>query len=264
METLTVVIAVRDEELMLPGCLRRVGWADEAIVVVDDRTADRSETIAKDFGARVLRSEFKSFSDIKNIGINAAQSDWILVVDADERVSRLLASELHVALRGQFDAYRLEIANYFYGHRMRYGGWQERPIRLFKAGIASYEGDIHEVLRFNIVQPGIGLLSTPLDHFSHRSILDNLAKTAVFGDVQARAMIKMGVRPITPRRLYWVVLRELLNRLVLKQGFRDGVPGVIESLYQPLSLLSVNARLWELQQEPKIDASYKAMEDSTW
>lgn len=263
MTDLSVVITARDEEAMLPGCLRRLGFAAHVVVVVDDRTSDTTAAVAEQAGAVVLHHRFTSFADLKNCGLDEVATPWVLFVDADERVSRALVSEMAASMDGSRDAYRVPIANYFFGRRMAFGGWQERPIRLFRTETARFEGDIHELARPR--DPArVGQLVNPLFHFSHRSVLDNLHKTAAFGDVQAKELLRQGAPPVTARRLYATVAREVVHRLVVRQGWRDGVPGVIESLYQPLSLLSVQARLWELQQQPSIEERYRILEDETW
>jgi hypothetical protein len=103
-------------------------------------------------------------------------------------------------------------------------------------------------------------MSAPLHHFTHRSITDNLRKTAHYSDVYANERLHDRAPKVRSSLLYFVALRELIYRLVVKQGWRDGMPGVIECLYQPLSVMSTRARLWELQQEPSIDERYRELE----
>jgi glycosyltransferase involved in cell wall biosynthesis len=239
-----------------------LGFADEVIVVVDSRTTDASPSLARDAGAKVLYHDFAGFAGLKNAGLDAVTSEWALVVDADERVGARLATEITAALSKQCDAYRIPTMNYFYGHQMRWGGWNESHIRLLRTGSARYVGDLHEMFKF--VDPGasIGTLSEPLHHFSHTSILDNLRKTASYSDVEARAKAVAGAKPVTSAQLYFIVLREILRRLIVKQGWRDGVPGTIECLYQPLSLVAVRTRLWEIQQSPPIDELYDRLDQS--
>lgn len=262
MPNLTVVVAVRDEASQLPGCLRRLSFADEIVVVVDDRTQDNSAEIAEQAGARVIYQAFAGFADLKNAGLAAANSDWTLVVDADERVGNALAVEIAAVLGGQYDAFEIPRINYFYGHEMRWGGWKERHIRLVRTGSAHYVGELHETFEFDVTSPRIGLLTSPLHHFTHRSIIDNLHKTATFGDVDAHERLTAKAERVTSAKLYLVVLREILHRLIVRQGWRDGVPGTVECLYQPLSLLASRARLWELQQSPSIDELYAQLEET--
>src|SRR5207253_384302 len=108
--------------------------------------------------------------------IDAATSDWILVVDADERVSNQLATSVLRAVDTDAVAYAIPIQNYFYGHVSRWGGCREHPVRLFRRGAARYDGDIHETLIFADADAdadadaATGTLAEPLAHFSHRSI----------------------------------------------------------------------------------------------
>ncbi len=264
MTTLSVVLKVRNEETMLPGCLRRLGFADEVVAAVDDRTDDRSVGILEAAGARVVLVAFDSFSDLANAGIDLAGSDWVFLLDADERVSHALAGEIRRTIEGPLDGLRVQMANYFHGHLMRHGAWQEQPIRLWRKGIARYRGALHERPQFTIDDPRLGQLRAPLAHLSHRSVIDNLAKSANYVEVQAQAQHDAGAPPVTAWQLYRTLIREVGFRLVLRQGWRDGVVGVYESLYWPFSHLCAQARLWELQQQPSIEAEYEGLEDSTW
>jgi hypothetical protein len=155
------------------------------------------------------------------------------------------------------------MANYFHGTLMRGGGWQEKPIRVWRRNWASYPGAIHERPLFGDRTPRLGQLIAPLVHFSHRSVVDNLRKSANYVEIQANEMLP-GSRAVTPRRLYWTVLRELIFRLVWRSGWRDGVPGVAEAMYWPFSHMAAQVRLWELQQSPTMEEIYAELEDSTW
>jgi hypothetical protein len=153
------------------------------------------------------------------------------------------------------------IANYFLGQLMEHGGWaDERPVRLFRRGRARYQGDIHERL---VVDGAVGDLSAPLVHFSHRSIVDNLQKTAVYADVQARELMAQGGRPASGWTVARAAGRQLAWRLLRRSGWRDGSPGVIEAVYQALSHAAVEARRWELQQQPTLPERYSALEEIT-
>jgi glycosyltransferase involved in cell wall biosynthesis len=260
MSGVSVVVAVRDEASQLPGCLGRLGFADEVVVVIDDRTTDDSAKIAAAAGARVLEHSFDGFAGLKNAGLDAATGEWVVVVDADERVGPSLAREIRSVLEQDAEGFQIPRVNYFYGHRMRFGGWQESHIRMIRRGAARYVGDLHETFSFASSTPRIKAMSAPLHHFTHRSIIDNLHKTALYSDVDANERLRDAAPEVKSSRLYLTVVRELLYRFVLKQGWRDGVPGVIECLYQPLSVMSTRARLWELQQVPSIDERYLQLE----
>jgi len=254
----SVVVAARDESDMIDGCLRRLSWADEVIVVVDDRSTDDTVARASRFGATVVSHSFRTFAGIKNAGIDAASHDWVLIVDADERVTVELAAEVTRAAASTQDAFRVPIRNYFFGGEMRHGGWNERPVRLFRRSAARYSGDIHETL--DVSRITVGDLTSPLVHFSHRSIAHNVAKTQHYADVQAAEMLAAGHPKVTRWTLTKVLVGEFVRRVVVRQGWRDGMPGFIEGVYQPLSMFVVYVRLWELQQQTPLADQYDALD----
>jgi glycosyltransferase involved in cell wall biosynthesis len=257
--TLSAVIAARDEEQMLPGCLRLLAFADEIVVVVDSRSSDRTEAIAREATERVYVREFDDFSAQKNFGLEQASGDWTLVVDADERITPALAAEIRsiLATDPAESAFEIERLNFFLGRPMRHGGWSERLVRLVRTSGARYRNAIHET--FALDEP-VGRLREPMWHFSHRSIEDMLEKTVTFGRVQARDLHAGGAPPVTAPRLVATILRELAFRMVRRRGYRDGLPGVIEALYQPFSLFCVRVMLWQLQQQPSLEETYGRLE----
>ena len=258
---LSAVVAVRDEEAMLPGCLRCLGFADEVIVALDDRTTDRSAEIAESAMAVVLPVHFTNFSDLKNAGLKKARGQWVLIVDADERVTRTLADEIGHALERTASAFRIPRKNYFFGQEMRAGAWErERPVRLFRRGEAEFVGDVHEQLRLANGANDVDTLSNPLIHFSHRSIAQSLRKTIIFGELQATELLRAGAPKVTWRTYFRVIGREFVRRMVLHRGYRDGTIGVIEAIYQPFSLFTVYVRLWELQRSPPLDVVYERLD----
>ena len=107
---------------------------------------------------------------------------------------------------------------------MKRGGWPARQVRLFCSGRVHYEGDLHERLIFDVRQPKIGHLKSPFHHFSHRSVIDNLHKTANYAEIWAAEQKRLDVKPVSAATLYWVYFREIGYRLVWKQGWRDGIP----------------------------------------
>ncbi len=258
--TLSAVVIARDEAGMIERCLDRLAFADERLVVIDDRTTDDTAARARARGASVVEVVFTTFSALRNQAIAAATGDWILFVDADERVTTALAAEVRSAIDGSADAHRLRIQNWFYGSRIRDSGFRERPIRLMRRSGAHFVGDIHESLE---LPPGseVPTLAEPLVHLSHRSVLHNLEKTAVYADIQALEMLAAGHARVTRRSLAWTALSVLGRHLVVGRGYRDGTPGFVESMYQSFSIFCVHVRLWELQREPSIEARYAALEE---
>jgi glycosyltransferase involved in cell wall biosynthesis len=205
--------------------------------------------------------EFDDFSAQKNFALDQANGEWILVVDADERITPALAAEITSVLAANPPkvAFDIERLNFFFGRPMRYGGWNESHVRLVRAGRARYENAIHET--FKLDGP-VGRLREPMWHFSHRSIEHMLRKTVTFGGVQSQDLLEAGARPVTGFTLVATVVREFVFRLIRRRGYRDGMPGLIEALYQPFSLFCVQVMLWQLQRRPSIAETYNRLEQS--
>jgi (heptosyl)LPS beta-1,4-glucosyltransferase len=257
---LSAVLAVRDEERMLEPALALLHFCDEIVMVIDDRTTDATEEIARRHTDRVWTEEFRDFSGHKNAAIAKARGEWVLIVDADERITPALAQEIEQTLDADPAewAFEIETINYFFGRRMRHGGWLEHHTRLIRRDKAVYENEIHEA--FPIPPERLGRLREGMWHFSHRTIEENLAKTVEFGGVQSRELLASGARPVRARTLFWVVTKEFVRRFIRHGGWRDGMPGIIESLYQPFSLFSVYVMLWQQQRRESLWDAYQALE----
>lgn len=257
---LSAVLAVRNEEPMLERCLDLLGFCDEIIVVVDSRTADRTEDIARRYTDRVWVEDFLDFASHKNSAIEKARGEWVLIVDADERITSALANEIEQTLgRDPHEwAFNIETVNFFLGERMRHGGWKEDHVRLIRREHARYEGVIHEA--FTIPTERLGRLREEMWHFSHRSIEEMLIKTARFGEVQSLELLEAGTPRVTAWTLAKVILREFSFRMIFRRGYKDGMPGVIEALYQPFSLFCVHVMLWQLQRGETLSQTYEGLE----
>jgi glycosyltransferase involved in cell wall biosynthesis len=257
----SAVIAARDEEEMIEGALRSLAFCDEIVVVVDDRTTDRTVEIARRYTDKVLVEPFVDFAHIRNAGIRATRGEWILHVDADERITPALAREIRETLTARPEelAFRGPTINFFGGRRMDHGGWgammQERLIRRERA---EFSGRVHE--RTGVPPDRIGTLQGERWHFSHRSIEENLVKTIRYGRLEARDRYEAGARRVTSWTLLRVMALEFGRRMVRRAGFRDGMPGIVEGVFQPFALFCARVMLWELQQGDAVRRRYEALE----
>jgi (heptosyl)LPS beta-1,4-glucosyltransferase len=257
---LSAVLAVRNEERMLERCLQLLGFCDEIVVAIDDRTQDATEEIARGHTNRVWVEPFRDFAQHKNSAIQKARGDWVLIVDADERITPALAAEIEQAIAGDPPewAFRIETINHFFGHRMRHGAWFEHHTRLIRRDRANYAGEIHE--DFDVPPDRIGQLREGMWHFSHRRIEHSLAKTIEFGRVQSRELYASGAPNVNGRRLAYVMGREFAFRMIRHRAYKDGMAGVIEAIYQPFSLFCVEVMLWQRQRAESLDDAYERLE----
>jgi (heptosyl)LPS beta-1,4-glucosyltransferase len=258
--TVSAVLAVRDEDDMIDGALRLLGFCDEIVVVIDDRTVDRTEEIARRYTDRVHVLPFAGFGPFKNAGVERASGDWIVFCDADERVTPQLAREFMTALQPGTDrlAFRTPTVNFFWGRRMNHGGWREQHIKIVKRDHALHGGDVHEKL--SVPADRVGWLDGERWHFSHRSIEENLRKTIHYGRLDAAARQAAGAKPVRLRALLRAMAREFAWRMVRRTGWRDGMPGTIEGIYQPFSVFCAEVMLWELQQHDNVERRYEELE----
>jgi glycosyltransferase involved in cell wall biosynthesis len=256
----SAVLAVRDEAAMVEGALRSVSFCDELIVVIDDRTTDATEEIARRHTPHVHRIPFAGFGELKNAGVERARGDWIVFCDGDERVTPVLAGQFMSALeRGtEMWAFRTPTINFFWGKRMEHGGWRESHVKIVRRDRALHRGDVHEQL--TIPPERVGWLSGERWHFSHRSIADNLLKTLNYGRLDAEERFTAGAPPVTARQLLRVMARDVARRMVRRAGWRDGMPGLIEGIYQPFGLFCTCAMLWERQHRDEIESAYAELE----
>jgi (heptosyl)LPS beta-1,4-glucosyltransferase len=263
--TLSAVVIARDEADMLPRCLERLRFADEVVVVVDSRTTDDTAEIAQRYEAVTHVEDFTGFADFKNKALSLASGDWLLIVDADERVSQALAEEVRSCMvADSADAYRVYRWNYTMGQRIQHGGFVTHAgIRLTRRGAGHFPPKrVHEGFA---AEPWarMGMLKEPLHHFTGRSILESVRKTAVYAELQAKDRFEAGYPPVTTGLLLRRVGADLGWRLVRRAGWKDGFVGVAQCLESALSTLVSYVRLWELQQSPTIEERYARLEDTT-
>lgn len=243
---LSVCIITKDEEANLPDCLDSVKWADE-VVVVDSRSGDRTREIAAAAGARVLERDFAGHIEQKNFAVDQAKNDWVLCVDADERLTPALADSVRKALEDPAPAegYELSRLTFHLGRPIRHGGWYpDRKVRLFDRRKARWGGrNPHDHVT---VQGRVGRLEGDLLHYSYRSISAHLRQIDFFTDIAAKEKRARGERSSVGR----IALRpawKFLRMFFLKAGFLDGVPGFIVAASGAYYVFLKYAKLREIE-----------------
>jgi glycosyltransferase involved in cell wall biosynthesis len=227
---LSVVVITYNERGNLPACLASVSFADE-LLVVDAESTDGSPEMAKACGAHVLSHAWDGYAKQRQRGFDATTRDWVLWVDADERVSPELARAISevVAKNGSLDAYRVPRRHFFLGDWLRHGGEYPAPqLRLVRREHAVMRKElVHET----IVEEGleVGLLTGALDHLSTPSLRDRLKKTATYARLAAEQAMRSGRRPGVHTLLANPV-RRTAYVYVKAEGYRDGWRGLLWSL----------------------------------
>lgn len=259
--TLSVVIITKNEEEVLRGCLESVAFANE-IVVVDCGSTDKTKQIAKAYTPHFITSQWKGFASQKNVGISKANSEWVLILDADERVSKELCTEIEDVLRNgsSHSAFIIPFRNFFLGREMKHGGWQgETHIRFFRKKSARYSNqEIHENLQ---IKGTVGNFTGTILHFSHRSLAANLLKTRQYALVQSKIEAQRGYPPVTRWSLFRNIVEHFWLRYIKLEGYKDGMEGFVEATYQAFSqVFIIQAMIWEHQRPNNVMSMYKKIE----
>lgn len=225
METrLSVAIITLNEERNLAECLASVAFADE-IVVVDGGSHDRSCEIARAAGARVIEApDWQGFGVQKNRAIDACSGDWVLSIDADERVPPKLRDEIQTALSNSaFDVYEIPRSSYYCGRFMRHSGWWPDHVRrLFRRGTARFSPvPVHESLE---TDRNVGRLHHPIEHWSYRTMEQVLDKVNHYSSLSAPMVIQRGHRPTIMTAVLHGV-SAFIRTYILRRGFLDGSHG---------------------------------------
>jgi glycosyltransferase involved in cell wall biosynthesis len=222
---LSVVMIVRDEEDALAAALDSVAFADE-IVVVDSGSRDRTVEIARARGAKVVATtDWPGFGPQKNRALEHATRDWVLSLDADERVTPELRAEIEAVVRGGggHDAYDVPRLSSYCGRYIRHGGWwPDRITRLFRRGKARFSDDlVHERV---VVTGSTGRLAGHLLHEAFDDFEEVLRKVDAYSTASARMLHARGKRGSLASAILhgaWAFVRTY----VLRAGFLDGRHG---------------------------------------
>jgi glycosyltransferase involved in cell wall biosynthesis len=227
---LTAAIIARDEESTLGECLQSVAFVDERLVLVDAATVDRTREVARTNGARVAERDFENFAAQRDAALALATGDWVLFVDADERVSPALRDEVLRAVI-QPDGYRgfwIPRYNYLLGHVVRHAGWfPDYQLRLLERNAARFDParPVHELA---LVDGPVGHLREPLLHFNYRSLGDFVHKQERYCSLEAERWLATFGRP-RRRALLGQPLREFWRRYIVLAGYREGPLGLVLS-----------------------------------
>jgi glycosyltransferase involved in cell wall biosynthesis len=244
---IAAVIITKDEEKNIAACLESVRWADERIVV-DAESRDRTAEIARQHGAQVHVRPWPGYGPQKNFGMEQARAEWILIVDADERIVPALREEIQAAIKAgpapDLAGFEIPRRNFFYGRWIRGGGiYPDYQLRLLRKSAGRYDDtQLHENLR---IHGRVERLRNPMDHYSMPTVGGHAQKMRRYTTLAAQEKLKARSR-VTALDIAGRHLGTMFKTYVLRGGWRDGVHGLIVTLFAGMHTFVKYVKAYEM------------------
>ena len=252
---ISVCIIAFNEEKNIAEAVKSVAWADEVLVVDSDST-DKTRNIAESLKAKVLTNKWHGFSTQKQFGVDNASYDWIVSLDADERVSDELRKEIlrlkNLPENELADGYRIPRLSYYMNRPIRHGTWYpDWQLRFYNR----WKGKWKDVLVHESVQmqdgANIEKLSGDILHFSMENAAHhNLKLTQIYAPLAAKQMFLQGKRT-SPFKIYFAGFSAFLQNFIMKGGFLDGFAGFCIARFASHYTFLKYLLLWEMQEESR-------------
>ena len=250
MTKIVAAILTKNEVGHIGDCIKSVQWADE-IILEDSFSDDGTTAIAHNLNAKIFKSEFINFAVARNTALKNAKAlgaDWVLFVDADERVTPELGQEIQQVIKNSDVAgWWIPRYNVMWGHTMRGGGWYpDYQLRLMQVDAARYDSErqVHEIV---ILDGQAGYLKEHLLHYNYNTLAQFKLKQNRYTDLEARILKEKGIRakPWTYLTMPW---REFYRRYFSLQGYKDGWVGLQVCALMSWYMLITYLRLRKLYQ----------------
>ncbi len=243
---ISAVVITKNEERNIEDCLHSVAFCAE-IVVVDSFSDDRTVEIARRYTDRVEQRRWNGINEQREYAKGLASHEWVLDLDADERISPELAEEIaRLDLAAAMpDGYEMPRYAFYLGRWIKHGGWYpDRKMRLYRKAKGRFiDNDPHDTLEFSGT---VGRLHGEIQHFTYpNGISDQLKQINTFSTARAELYRRHGRRS----SLFQMLLRpvwKFVNTYFLRGGFLDGRAGLMISALSAYNVFATWAKLWEL------------------
>lgn len=223
---LSAIIITKNEARHVADCIASIRPLTNVVTVFDSISDDGTQELARAAGAQVIERVFDSYAGQRQAALDQTESEWVLFVDADERVTPELAAEIRTLLTGpKHNGYWIPRRNFIVGHEMRAGGfYPDYQLRLMRRTSAHYvtERAVHEIVD---VGGSDGHLNQPLVHYNYQDWAQFHRKQWFYATYEAKILAGRGIRP-RPHNFVLQPLREFKRRFITLQGWKDGVHGL--------------------------------------
>ena len=244
---ISAAIIVYNEEANIDALCRSLAWVDE-IVVVDSDSTDRTVEIARQYTDKIFNREFKGFKDKHEFADAQTTGDWIFWIDADERVSDELKASI-ANLREYDDSkladgYKISRKTFFMDRWIRHCGWSpDYQMRLYRKGKSSWDGVApHQTAR---VDGRVETLDGKLLHYTKSDLSEYHRVTNSYATLAAEYLAAEG-KTVGAFGIFTSAVAAFIRTYILKQGFRDGVPGLMISMFTAYGVFLKYAKVWEI------------------
>ncbi|MFN3870425.1 MAG: glycosyltransferase family 2 protein [Aquificaceae bacterium] len=245
---LSVLICTKNEERNIERAIKSVQGLASEIVVVDSGSTDRTVEIAKSLGAKVFFKDWESYANQLNYGIDLCLGEWLLIIDADEEVSKELKENIKRELESpKYEIYQVCRRTYYLGEFLNHAWYPEWRIRLFKKGRVRFEGALHERAIF---EGKVGRLKGDLYHYSFKSLEDQYLKTIRYAKIMAMDMKEKG-KKFRWYNLIFNPIWHFIKVYFLGLGFLDGVRGFFVAMSGAIYVFLKYKFLYEMELREK-------------
>jgi (heptosyl)LPS beta-1,4-glucosyltransferase len=256
---ISAVVNTRNEEKNIEECLKSLGFADE-IIVVDMESEDTTKQLARGFTDKVFDHEMVGYVEpARNFAISKAAGNWILVVDADERIPKTLARKLiEITEKDDVDFVRIPRKNLIFGQWAQHSRWwPDYNIRFFKKGSVEWQNEIHSIP----ITTGNGINldaeeALAIEHFHYSSIDEYFERALRYSSLQSKELIDSGYK-FDAKDLIGKPIGEFMSRFFAGEGYKDGLHGLILAFLQMFSIMLIYLKVWQHEgQIPKNAVSF--------
>jgi glycosyltransferase involved in cell wall biosynthesis len=242
---ISVVIITKNEIANIKPCLESVKWADE-IIIIDSESTDKTVEIGKQYTQKIYVKKWEGYAAQKSYALSQANNEWVLSLDADERVTDKLADEILSLDLEKYDGYEIKRDNYFLGKLIKGCGWgRDYQLRLFRKSKTKLSvRTVHEKF---IVDGNISRLKNTMLHYSYNNLREAFIKINNYSTLEAHE--KSHRKTVNLITLITVPFLSFLQHFIIRKGFIDGLYGLIISLMHAITKLQVQMKIWELKRK---------------
>lgn len=246
---ISAVVLTKNEENNIVDCLETLQWCDE-IIIIDDLSEDRTVQIAKKYTKNIYsRALANNFATQRNFGLEKAKGDFVLFVDADERISDALASEIKQKtenITSNTAGYFIKRLDSMWGRILQHGEQGNvKLLRLAQRNAGKWSGEVHEVWN---IKGETNTFANPLLHYPHQTLTQFLTEINFYTTIRAQELFHKGEKSSWVSILVYTKAK-FLQDYVLKMGFLDGMEGFVVALIMSMHSFLVRSKLWQLTEK---------------